>query len=211
MNTAFGGLLNVVLLVLIAAPFVIAYYFLEKIFGKPRTSSIQQQPEGRQLQWSRAPSQWTYAPLVAFAILSLWPSAALVVGMLLGDRLSSEWILGTVVVILLSAAANWAFVYLYSETRERVEHAISQPIGSVRIAMWSSLLAMAIPNAASILFLFWATYGQRNQGVAPGLFLLLLLFCFAFILPIFGLIGWFAGRALYKRKDTTQSAAASSK
>jgi hypothetical protein len=113
--------------------------------------------------------------------------------------------------ILLSAAANWAFVYLYSETREQVEQAISQPIGSVRIAMWSSLLAMAIPNAALILFLFWATYGEKGDGIATALFHFFLLFCFAFVLPIFGLIGWFAGRALYKRRDITRSVAASSK
>jgi hypothetical protein len=150
---------------------------------------VQQQPERLRLQW-------TYAPLVAYAIFLLWPNAAVVVNMLLAGRPRiQDIVLWILLVTFYFAAANWAFLYLYIETRRQVEEVISRPIGSVRIAMWSSLIAMAIPSAATILWL--EGYIRLSSRLLPfGIFYVLL--CFPFVFPIFGLIGWFAGRAIHR-------------
>jgi hypothetical protein len=69
---------------------------------------------------------------------------------------------------------------------------------SVRLAMWFSLVAMAFPNTGLMLAALW---GISTGGQGLGVFLAAELF----ILPIFGLIGWFAGRFIaWASKDRIQ-------
>jgi hypothetical protein len=101
---------------------------------------------------------------------------------------------------LLFAAANWAFVGLFFVARRKVTEATEQqrlPIGSVKTAMWSSLLMMlTIPNILLALLMYLPPYG-RGSSVGKGIVWMLGLLLQIVVLPIVGWIGWFAGRAVY--------------
>ncbi len=84
---------------------------------------------------------WSYAPLIAFAVNVLWPNAGYILAVLGNeyDRLKPGSLISF---FLLFAAANWAFVGLFFVARRKITEATEQrlPIGSVKTAMWSSLL-----------------------------------------------------------------------
>jgi hypothetical protein len=147
--------------------------------------------------------RWTYAPLIAWVVCSLWPIVFLMCDLLRGMSLPYGGIAtlmkGVFEFMLALAVANWAFVPLFFAVRRRAKEAARQlrPIGSFLGAMWFSLAVMLVPTALLMLLLYYMShYGPqgRGSGVGNGIVLLLFLFLQLFLQPMLGLIAWFAGR-----------------
>ncbi len=142
---------------------------------------------------------WSYAPLIAFAI-NLWPHAPFILAVLEGKYV--RFYAGSIVFsLLLFAADNLAFVVLFFVARQKITEAIEQrlPLGSVKAAMWSSLIIMFIvPNNLTILLIYVPPYG-RESHLEGRLFLWMFgLYLQVVVLPLLGWIGWFAGREFYR-------------
>ncbi len=152
--------------------------------------------EGRQ---DRPRFWWRYAPLIAFAVSVVSPNAIFVLAVLQNKYArfqESSLVFG----VLLFAAANWAFVGLFFIARRKVTEATEQrlPIGSVKTAMWSSLLVMlTIPNILLVLLWYLPPYG-RGSDIGKGIVWMLGLMLQILALPMLGWIGWLAGSGFYR-------------
>ena len=139
---------------------------------------------------------WTKAPLIALVIISIGPEIA--------DLVYSRPLIwpGTIfllIVIVFLALINWPFFLLYLVCRRQAKREWPN-VRSVRLAMWTSLVAMCFASAG-MLFLTVTEMGRlrATESVVIRLFVEfaeelvphLLLFT---SVPILGLIGWFAGR-----------------
>ncbi len=140
---------------------------------------------------------WSYAPLIAFAVNVLWPNVGYILAVLGNeyDRFKDKE--GSLILVfLLFAAANWAFIGLFFVAERKLTEATEQrlPIGSVKTAMWSSLVMMlTIPNILLALLWYLPPYG-RGSDIGKGIVWLLGLFLQILALPLLGWIGWFASR-----------------
>jgi len=160
--------------------------------------------------------RWTQVPLIAFAIVSLGPSA-LAVAIYLGyasglmQPPASGYRLSSFVrdLPLDFAVINWPFVALYLAGRLRPDS------GSGRAAMWTSVAAMALPNI--LLFALaptmLSTVFDAGQGIgvieavvmlpvlallwpAPTPAVIDVLAALASPVPLLGLVGWLVGHLL---------------
>lgn len=144
---------------------------------------------------------WTYVPLIAYAII--------VLGLMLFFAYESgprpEWISPLdyyetlIFVFVLIALAHSALIGLFAVTHKKAKNDWPN-IGSVRAAMWSSLIAMFVPYALAILFVCGSVLelgGQHGGGEAGGILIFFGLFAFIFVLPIFGMWGWGAGLRIH--------------
>jgi hypothetical protein len=125
--------------------------------------------------------RWVYAPLVVLGIITLAPSVFVGVSMQ-----------GLLVIPFTIAVANWPFLALYFFTKIKV-HTEWPSLTSLRYAMQSSLVAMAIPNCFILLGLAQLASeppNARTFGEILGFWLTGEIF----ILPILGVGGWFFGR-----------------
>lgn len=169
------------------------------------------------------PLAWTHIPLIAFAIVSFGPSALAILiylgytaGLIQppasGYRFSS-YIAGLPFDF---AVINWGFVALYVTCRLRPN------LGGARLAMWLSVVAMALPNI--LLFsLAWEMVSSA-RGAGQGIGIIEAMVSFPIIaliwdppfpaildpdsgigsvvsallapIPVLGLTGWIAGQLL---------------
>jgi hypothetical protein len=113
---------------------------------------------------------WSYAPLIAF-LISVWPGIQ-----------AADLFFG-----LLYFAGNMAFVVLFHVTREKIREA-RLPLGSVKAAMWSSLVIMLIVPYIIKVLMFYGAHKEHLE------FWMMSLMLQPLFLPVLGLIGWFAGR-----------------
>jgi hypothetical protein len=177
---------------------------------------------------------WTHVPLIAFAIASLGPSAFAII-IYLGYKLAliqpgpHGYRFSTFIRDLPFdfAVINWPFVALYLTCR------LWPTFGSVRSAMWLSVVAMSLPNV--LLFSLASTMVSdvfdAGQGIGVVEFMLIFPiiamiwpgpdpgifdagFGIGFVvsaltapIPILGLIGWVAGQLFGRkaRKATVRS------
>jgi hypothetical protein len=147
---------------------------------------------------------WTYIPLIAYAIIVL--GLMFIAYARPSPEADSGYYGGAIVIFVLLALAHWALIGLYAVTNKKAKNEWPE-IGSVRAAMWSSLIAMLVAYAAAILLIFYSimeTEGQRGAAIGVAFFVVVILCTFIFILPIFGLIGWLAGRRIHRRLKRSQ-------
>jgi hypothetical protein len=139
---------------------------------------------------SSSSTRWVYAPLVTFAIISSTPSLLFLLSWLLvwSNQFEAKQALsGTGEIMLASAIGNWPFLALYFITR--INEFVELDITSLRYAMRSLLVVMAIPNLIPLIAsVALEPPNQRIDEIGYAMVLQ------AFILPILGVGGWFFGR-----------------
>jgi len=156
---------------------------------------------------------WTNFPMLALAIISIEPCVIAAIayllpsifGLPLGLEIRFE-LESLMVYPLLIAGSNWPFVALWIICRWKAKKEWPS-IGSVRLAMWISLAAMAVPNIPILIFAPFAMLASDAAGGAQTLAFYLAAFVI-FPVPILGLIGWFSGRliARVRRRHVAASA-----
>jgi hypothetical protein len=166
---------------------------------------------------------WTHVPLIAFAIVSLGPSA-LAIMIYLGYEIGliqpppSGYGFSTYIRDLPFdfAVINWPFVALYLTCR------LWPNFGSARSAMWLSVVAMSLPNVLlfSLAGTMVSTVFDAGQGIGvieatvifpiiamiwpgpvPGIFdddssIGFVISALTAPIPFLGLIGWLAGQLI---------------
>ena len=174
---------------------------------------------------------WTHVPLIAFAIASLGPSAFAIiiylgykVGLIQPDPSGYRFSTFIGGLPFDFAVMNWGFVALYVTCR------LWPNFGSARSAMWTSTVAMSLPNVFLFSLAWEMVSNARGAGQGIGvieamlmwpviaLFLpdmpdtaLYVISVFTAPIPLLGLIGWVVGQlpgwAAYniRRKTTVRS------
>jgi hypothetical protein len=139
---------------------------------------------------------WVYTPLIALGIISLAPSVfggiSLFVYFLRSGQFDPREVSALLGLPFVVAAANWAFLAVYFVTVIKVKRDWPA-LTSARCAMWSSLVAMSIPNLLLVMG-FAATLDPSAPNMGEGLGYWT--FGEFFIVPIFAVLGWFFGRSL---------------
>jgi hypothetical protein len=150
---------------------------------------------------------WTQIPLIALAIISIGPSIIAVVLYLAytfgiiqpgprGFRFSQVFIFGSPVEF---ALLNWPFVALYVVCR------IWPKLGGARLAMWFSVVAMALPNVVLFGLAPEMVSNARDAGQGIGVIEAMLSFPVIPIMiisaltapiPLIGLAGWLVGHSV---------------
>jgi hypothetical protein len=151
---------------------------------------------------------WTQIPLIALAIISIGPSIIAVVLYLAytfgiiqpgprGFRFSQVFIFGSPVEF---ALLNWPFVALYVVCR------IWPKLGGARLAMWFSVVAMALPNVVLFGLAPEMVSNARDAGQGIGIIEAMLSFPIIPIgsifsaltapIPLIGLAGWLVGHSV---------------
>ena len=147
--------------------------------------------------------RWVYAPLFALAIISFAPIFAELCWILLRFDPGLYGLGGAIYASFTIAAINWPLLALYFATVSKINKEWPS-LTSVRRAMWSSLVAMAIPNVYILLgFAVLALEGPRVSGrsdVGPIKEIAFLTGVEIFVLPILGVGGWFFGRSTMPRQ-----------
>jgi hypothetical protein len=140
----------------------------------------------------RKTPHWVYAPLVVLGIIS--GGVSLFVYFLWSGQLDHPDQQG--LLLLPFTIAAWPFLPLYFFTKSKVDKGEWRFPTSVRYAMWSSLVAMAIPNFFILLGIAQLALEPPNAPDARkfGQTLGFLIAGEILILPIFGVGGWFFGR-----------------
>jgi hypothetical protein len=156
---------------------------------------IQRTPRIERKSARRIP-RWVYAPLVVLGIMSLAPSVFMGVSsfvyFLWSGQLDHPDVQALLVIPFTIAVANWPFLVLYFFTKIKV-HNEWPSLTSVRYAMQSSLVAMAIPNC--FILPGFAQLASEPPDVRKfGQTLGFLMAGEILILPILGVGGWFFGR-----------------
>jgi hypothetical protein len=178
---------------------------------------------------------WTHVPLIAFAIASLGPSAFAIM-IYLGYKVGliqpppSGYRFSTFIGGLPFdfAVMNWLFVALYVTCR------LWPNFGSARSAMWTSVVAMSLPNILLFSLAWEMVSNARGAGQGIGVIEAMLIFpivamiwpgalpdisdavlnvisVFTAPIPLLGLIGWLVGQLFgrtasnVRRKTTVRS------
>jgi hypothetical protein len=144
---------------------------------------------------------WSYAPLIAFAVSSLFLPFVIIFDTLFygGRTLSSE----DLFFLVFLSAVNSGFAGLFFVTRWKLTKAIEQrlPVRSIKAAMWSSLILMGIVASIPYLVAWIGPMGhdphEKGLGVGFGIIMGLLLVLQFFVMPLVGVYGWFKGRRFY--------------
>jgi hypothetical protein len=162
--------------------------------------AIKQRPAGSTIGWT------IYPPLTALALISIGPSVLAVLIYLLHltfglnsltsfivvriERPDLQNLVNLFVSPLVVALFNWPFVVLYLVTLSKAKKE-APLLTSVRLAMWVSLGAMAVPNIPAFVTAIDENLSPPPFGEGTGIFLGLFVL---FPVPILGLIGWASGR-----------------
>lgn len=188
--------------------FVLAVMLLAILFGYRMGRDVVS-VSGRSLAW-------THVPLIAFAIVSIGPSAFAIIlylgykfGLIQPPPSGYRFSIFIRDLPFDFAIINWGFVALYVTCR------LWPNFGSARSAMWLSVVAMSLPNVVLFALAWEMVSNARGAGQGIGVIEATLSFpIIAFILPsifdagdglvfvisaltapmpILGLIGWLVG------------------
>ena len=144
--------------------------------------------------------QWTFIPLIAFAIFAAGPSVLAPIAYILNSAVDLSPFVGPLqrppalmtlfLEPLVLTIALWPFLALYSATRDKL---IEQPAEwrSIRLAMIGATFAMSLP---STVFLVGAPQEMMSSAPDAGQGVGILCFFFMVLLPIPGVGGWLIGR-----------------
>ena len=156
---------------------------------------------------------WTKYPLIALAIIAIGPSiiamvlyVGYAVGIIQPPAYGYSFAPDIYVLPVVFAVVNWPFIVLYFACRSEAKSEWPN-VRSTRLAMWFSLVAMALPSAILLFTTVPEEMVSNAFGAGQGVGIVLLYLIWPVLLPftssiylamlmplpILGLIGWFAG------------------